>query len=470
MPIPAGSGAPPAVPGGPLYYDPVLSRVRLSLSGLTVEDPFTRSVSGSWGTAPTGQVWTTSGGAPSDSAVTGTVGRQTHTAVNTQHYALVEASSPDVTVTADVTIALGSASGGLETNWALGRASDTSNYYAARLDLGVGTGMTLVLVKRVGGTLSGYLASAAAGTHTGGATWRIKLDVGGSTIRAKAWLTSGVEPASWQVEVTDTDLTSGTLAGVASRFEAGNTNTLPQNIDWDNITVTPTVTVERSTDQVRWTTVRGGVVVPAGGAIRVDDYEFSPDVTNYYRAARYVGSLVPALGGVWLKSLARPFLNREVTVRDFSEVSRPSRGGVFEVVGRPYPVAVTDVRGSRRWTLQVSTDNPQDANNLDLLLAGGDILLVHVPQAAGRISAVPGGYVTVGDTREVTPPTFDLQMRVFELPCVEVAAPGPDVIGSTVTCQSVLNTYATCQAVLDAQPTCVSLLDLVGDPTDVLVP
>lgn len=116
------------------------------------------------------------------------------------------------------------------------------------------------------------------------------------------------------------------------------------------------------------------------------------------------------------------------------------------------------------------TDTADDASDLDLVLASGDVLLVHVPAASGRVSAVPGGYVTVGDVREITPPTVDLVQRVFALPCVEVAAPGPDVVGATVTCQTVLNTYATCQDVLDAHDTCLDLLELVGDPADVVVP
>src|SRR5690606_4486545 len=44
------------------------------------------------------------------------------------------------------------------------------------------------------------------------------------------------------------------------------------------------VTVERSTDQVRWTTVRGGAgITPVNGEILLDDYEFEPDVRNFYR-------------------------------------------------------------------------------------------------------------------------------------------------------------------------------------------
>ena len=46
-----------------------------------------------------------------------------------------------------------------------------------------------------------------------------------------------------------------------------------------------TAVIERSTDQIRWYTVRGGggVAVTASAA-DLDDYEFAPDVPSYYRA------------------------------------------------------------------------------------------------------------------------------------------------------------------------------------------
>ncbi|MFI6228876.1 hypothetical protein ACIBCR_16355 [Micromonospora echinospora] len=240
-------------------------------------------------------------------------------------------------------------------------------------------------------------------------------------------------------------------------------------------------TVERSIDGIRWTTVRGGAsVAVSAGAVSLDDYEFVDRVANTYRVTAYDGggvqvdqesaSITPALDGVWLKSLARPFLNRVVQVRGYGEVTRRSRAGVFDVIGRSYPIAVTEVRGSRQWVLEVVTDTTEDASDLDLLLASGDVLLVHVPAASGRVSAVPGGYVAVGDVRLVTPPTVDLVQRVFALPCVEVAAPGPDVVGATSTWQTVLSTYATWADVMAEHATWADLMELVGDPTDVIVP
>ena len=237
-------------------------------------------------------------------------------------------------------------------------------------------------------------------------------------------------------------------------------------------------TVERSTDQVRWSTVRGaGSLAVSGQGASVDDYEFAPDVVDYYRVTAYdaggaqtdqvTAFVTPTLTQVWLKSVARPFLNRPVEVRDFGEIRRPSRTGTFEVVGRSFPVAVTDVRGSKRWNLTLNTRTPEESDGVDLITASGDILLVHVP-ATGRLSAVPGGYVAIGDTTEVVPPTADLMLRIHTLQCTEVAAPGPDVVGATSTWQTVVNTYATWADVLTAHATWASVLELIGSPTDVI--
>jgi hypothetical protein len=62
--------------------------------------------------------------------------------------------------------------------------------------------------------------------------------------------------------------------------------------------------IERSLDQITWTTVRGGDTVPLTlGAAQVDDYEFAPGQQNYYRASyvdsgpiTYVGVGTPATG------------------------------------------------------------------------------------------------------------------------------------------------------------------------------
>lgn len=234
-------------------------------------------------------------------------------------------------------------------------------------------------------------------------------------------------------------------------------------------------TIERSTNGIRWTTVRGGTArTVTGGAVSLDDYEFVDGVANTWRVTAYDSGdtetdqetveFTPALDGVWLKSIPRPFLNRRIHIADISSVARPARGGVFDIVGRSDPVTVGDLRGSRRWTMTVRTDTLPQARTLDLILASGDDLFIHVP--AGR--DIPGGHVFVEDTGEDRFGPMSTR-RMWPLPVIRHAEPAADIVGATVTCAGVLNAYATCADLLAAHATCADLLELVGDPEDVLV-
>ena len=228
---------------------------------------------------------------------------------------------------------------------------------------------------------------------------------------------------------------------------------------------------ERSTDGTHWTTVRGGAEVPVSGSdtASLDDYEFAPGVQNTYRvtggADVYTDTVTPAQTSVWLKSITRPFLNRAVDVVDYSEIVRPARNGVFEVIGRSFPVGITDVRSSRRWTLDLHTLTVADADVLDLVFASGDPLYVQVP--AG--SDIPSGYVVVGD---VTRSKWGVRSgrRFFSLPLTEVAAPGPDVVGSTVTWAALIAEFGTWADVLAEFGTWADVLEHVASPDVVIVP
>jgi len=177
------------------------------------------------------------------------------------------------------------------------------------------------------------------------------------------------------------------------------------------------------------------------------------------------GNVTPVIDRVWIKSIARPFLNRAVIIQDYSDIQRPARAGVFEVVGRSFPVTVSDVRGSRRWTLDILTETPTEADTLDLILSSGDPLYVQVPPDCD----VPGGYVTVGDTTERRPARKSVR-RIFSLPCTETAPPGPDVHGAPYTWAGVLADYATWADVMAANATWADLMDNIGSPSDVIVP
>lgn len=178
-------------------------------------------------------------------------------------------------------------------------------------------------------------------------------------------------------------------------------------------------------------------------------------------------SLTPTLTAVWLKSISRPFLNQTVQVIYGAShaVTRPARVGVFDIVGRTLPVAVSDVRTSRRWTMLLRTDTETTADALDLILASGDVLYLQGPPACGLIVC----YLAVQDVVRTNHPLRQWRIT-WDLPVIEVAAPGPDVVGSTVTWASVLAAYGTWAAVIAAHPTWADLLTLIGDPSEVIVP
>lgn len=234
--------------------------------------------------------------------------------------------------------------------------------------------------------------------------------------------------------------------------------------------VAATALFERSSNGVRWTTVRGGGAVPVtAGAAAVDDYEFVPAAVNYYRvtagATVFTTTITPAQTGVWLKSITRPFLNRAVQVVGHSDIERRARNGIFEVKGRSDPVAVTDVRNSRSWEMTVWVDSVADADALELVFASGDPLYV---QTDGALD-IPGGYVVVGDlTRRrygrVSP------RRYFDLPMRNVAAPGPDIVGSTVTWETLMAEFGTWADVLAAFGTWADVAEYVASPSVVIVP
>ena len=177
-------------------------------------------------------------------------------------------------------------------------------------------------------------------------------------------------------------------------------------------------------------------------------------------------TVLPGLDRVWLKNPQRPYLNRPVTVVGWSDVQRPARTGVFDIVGRSFPVAVTELRGSRRYTLTLTTTDLDAHDDLDGVLGAGEPVLVHVPAGC----PFPGGYWVVGETTVRRPAARRSERRYFDLPLTEVAAPDGTLVGNTITWQGVINGYATWADLIAAEPTWSDVLDAIGTPADVVVP
>lgn len=241
--------------------------------------------------------------------------------------------------------------------------------------------------------------------------------------------------------------------------------------------------VERSADEIHWTTVRGGDEADVdAAAVTLDDFEFAENSQNTYRIRVLVDGdlfwtfrdqITVALDVPWLKSISFPFLNRPVDNSTAEPRVRPSRSGVFPVVGRSLAVAVTDVRGGPQYNLTIATATDVDRVAVEAMFAPGDVMLLQVPPTAapgpGAAYPIPGGYYAVGDITE-DPRDMPWDRRWWLLPLTKVAPPAPSITGATITWRGLGNRYATLADMKAANATWRDVLELQGTPQDVVIP
>ena len=216
-------------------------------------DAFGRSVSNGWGTADSGQTWSTSGGTAADYAVGSGYGSHVLASTNVSRRCVTDFTYADFDVYASLTTSATAAGGSLY-GGLTGRYTDSDNLYMARVEATTSNTLILSVRKRVAAaeTQLGSYALSTGITYTPGTTYvRVRFQVSGSTLRAKAWLVGALEPGPWQVEVTDTSLTTSASIGTRSIASSANTNVNPEVRYDDYEVVNPqTFTVTRSVNGV----------------------------------------------------------------------------------------------------------------------------------------------------------------------------------------------------------------------------
>lgn len=238
-----------------------------------------------------------------------------------------------------------------------------------------------------------------------------------------------------------------------------------------------TCTFDRTTDGIRYSVVRGGTAHPASSsASTLDDYEFPAGEETTYRVRSYdeggalldtfTTTITQDVDSAWLKVPRAPYLNLPVDVSVRMEIGREARGGLFYVVNRSFPVAVGDLRGSASFTLQVRTQTAAEERALDITLSTGDVVFLQAPASEEQF---PTGYYAVGTVSRTSERRYS-QRRIWSLDMVQVAEPGPDIIGSTYTNASVLFDYATVTDVIADNATIADLLNRTAAPEEVIVP
>ncbi|RLL66998.1 alkaline phosphatase D family protein [Streptomyces sp. Z26] len=241
----------------------------LSVGGETVRalscapavwDTFARTASSGWGSVPSGGAWAISGGASADYSVTSGLGRMSLGSANVARWALTPAPAPDVDLRA--TFAVDKLAAGAAHLLALvARTTDVNNGYLVRLALNTNQTITLSLRKRVAGTETQLAEYTPALLHVAGAAYAVRLQLEGSTLRAKLWPSGSSEPR-WHVTTVDTAHAGAGQLGVRVILGAGSTTTLPVLVTVADLqTVTPQrLTVERSVNGIVKPQAKGAAV------------------------------------------------------------------------------------------------------------------------------------------------------------------------------------------------------------------
>jgi large repetitive protein len=205
-------------------------------------DAFGRTVSGGFGTADTGGLWTVAGGASNFSVAAG-AGQVTLTAAGAGPTAyLGSVSSSSTTVSASFSLDKVANGGGAYVSLVGRRLSATADY-RVKVVIGSGGAVTASLVAISGTTQTTLQSATVPGvTYAAGDVLHVKLQVTGAaptTLAAKVWKGGVTEPASWLL--SKTDATSGLQApgavGIAPYLSGSATNA-PVTVSVDDFLAT----------------------------------------------------------------------------------------------------------------------------------------------------------------------------------------------------------------------------------------
>lgn len=201
-----------------------------------LSDTFERTVTGGWGTADSGQAWTVEAGDAATFNVSGGTARQDLS--DTGSHTTISGMTPVADVDATVTMTFPAvAAGAAYTTGLILRHQDPSTYYHVRAIAFTNT-MGLWLTKVTTAGQSDITTDTYLGAYTAGQQWTLRARLQGATLEAKMWPTLDAEPDGWQVTGTDSEITGPGIAGVRSYLGAGNTNTKPVTMQFDELHVT----------------------------------------------------------------------------------------------------------------------------------------------------------------------------------------------------------------------------------------
>jgi hypothetical protein len=290
------------------------STQQIAVQGLTALDRFQRTTASGVGTAESGQVWTTSGGAAGDYSTTpgpnppgiGSMGIS-NASVNVARRAVLPLGAQDfdfrILVTLPAVAAGASIVVGLE-----GRYADANNHYRIELDANTNGTLDLLVRKNVAGTLTTLATTSAALTYAAGTQVWIRAQGTGTTIQGKVWAVGATEPSGWTATATDAAITAAGSIAILNLLTTGNTNGTTAishtrlavtNYSAPGTTTTATATYTRLSVTFTATATTHAVQVATvgtavAGTVNLDDVQLEPGAT-----ATTFTSSGPLIRGLW---------------------------------------------------------------------------------------------------------------------------------------------------------------------------
>ncbi|TCO64957.1 hypothetical protein [Actinocrispum wychmicini] len=201
-------------------------------------DNFARTTASGWGSSPQNGAWTTTTAGTAGTSVSSGEGR--HSVTTTLSYALTTLQTitvRDVEVRTTVIIdSVSSVTGGsLEpANIALRMSNSGADYYLCRMLVNASNQVQLSIMERDTTTLAGPVTLTTAYS---GQQWSVAASIEASTIRFKAWPTSGTEPQSWTVSTVQDGPFGAGWVGIRSGVGSGNTTTKPVVFRYDRMEI-----------------------------------------------------------------------------------------------------------------------------------------------------------------------------------------------------------------------------------------
>lgn len=204
-------------------------------------------------------------------------------------------------------------------------------------------------------------------------------------------------------------------------------------------------------------------VIAAGGATAISR-GITVSLPKIAFTDQETGSVTPTVLRFRIKNPTRPALNMYIEPLDMTDVTRPSRAGIFDVQGRTLPVIISDVQGSRRFSLDIDVAGYSNRDAVDQKLASGDPMYLETPAGS---QSLPRMYFTAGDVSYKEDAKL-MGTFTFTIPMTECAAPAATIAGQTYTYADVTANYATYAAVLAGVSSYQGLLDKIST-SDVVV-